>query len=535
VTGSLRIKRVGDDAWHDLPEAGFLPEGFLREAAEYELTFSAPGASTPPALDISDGNITPAELKISQEGATGRWNWRIEHYAGEIEIHVRAGDESSFSTRLDVAPHPYKLGKHLHAELLAEVQEMAEGLPFGLMAGHTPLVEKGGAAPTITQYCLFSAFSPLLAATFARIAARPHRRLHGFRENVALHQVRRCDAQTVVRAARNPHARGALCGRGRSAGGDVRLNVPRMEHTHDTTLNRYVRYLLGCLMAAGQNLADALEAYRSDVGEVESRTRTWAARTRETRRLFQAMTRARFLESVPPRQADPSAMVAAARHPDYARFVKLCRLVLHPAVALGQADDTRMTLRPTYELYEYWCFLRLASMMPEILPDMEWSAVGGTQSPGLFAEIPDGTTLLGHRGDDEVALTFQQTYRYAPKHAPDPFSISTEFRPDFVLSVRRGTEQRLVIFDAKYRASDFSIKEALRDMHVYRDAIRSAPAQSAVDAAFILVPDFGPGMSRFFDVDYRERYRFGGFRLTPGGEHDEALRQAIRQEVQLLE
>jgi len=159
-----------------------------------------------------------------------------------------------------------------------------------------------------------------------------------------------------------------------------------MEHTNDTTLNRYVHYLLGCLMAASENLANALDAYRDD---------------------------------------------------------------------------------------------------------------------------------------DEVALTFQQTYRYAPKNAPDPFSISTEFRPDFVLIVQRGNQQRLVIFDANYRASDFSIKEALRDMHVYRDAIRSSPAQTAVDAAFILVPDFGLGMSRFFDSDYRTRYRFGRFRL--GGEHDEPM------------
>ncbi len=534
MSGSLRIRRIGDEAWHDLSDAGFLPEGFLREAAEYELFFSMPGGSTPPALEMSDGIITPAELTVSPEGCTGRWNWSIDHYAGEVELRARAGDTRPFSALLDVAPHPFKLGKHLHAELLMEVQEMAEGLAFGFTAGHTPLVEEARSAPAIAQYCLFNAFSPLLAATFARIADRPHRRLRGFRENVALHQVRRCDAQTVVRAARSPHARSALNGRGRSTGGDVRLNVHRMENSHDTALNRYVCYLLGCLMAGSQNLADALEVYRCDLPEVESRAHTWGARMRETRRTFLAMGRSHFLENVPPRLADPSAMIAAARHPDYARFVKLCRMVLHPAVALGQADDTTITLRPTYELYEYWCFLRLATMLPELFPNMKWSSFGGTHPTGLLCAIPDGSTVLGCSGDCDISLTFQQTYRHTPNHAPDPFSISTEFRPDFVLSVRRGTEQRLVIFDAKYRSSDFSIKEALRDMHVYRDAIRSEPTRSAVDAAFILVPDFRPGMSRFFDVDYRQKYEFGGFRLTPGGEHDPSLRAEIKREVESI-
>jgi hypothetical protein len=350
-----------------------------------------------------------------------------------------------------------------------------------------------------------------------------------------MHQVRRCDAQTVVCAARNPLARGALGGHGRTAGSNVRLNVPRMEHTHDTTLNRYVHYLLGCLMAAGQNLADALESYRCDVVEVESRAHAWSVRMRETRRMFRVMAQSHFLNSVPPRPADSSALVAAAHHPDYARFVKLCRMVLHPAVALGQTDNSKMTLRPTYELYEYWCFLRLATMLPEIFPGMHWSPFHGTHPTRLLCEIPDGSAVRGCSDQCEIALTFQQTYRYTPNHAPDPFSISTEFRPDFVLSVRRGTDQRLLLFDAKYRASDFSIKEALRDMHVYRDAIRTAPTQSAVDGAFILVPDFGPGMSRFFDSNYRKDYRFGGFRLTPGGEHDETLRKAIREEVKEVE
>jgi hypothetical protein len=532
--GALRIRRIDDNTWHELAESCLLPDGYLREAAEYELFFELPGQDHNLAIEVSDGVIAPLELKSTSDASTGRWRWLIEHYAGIVELCIRDNGNVIITVDLDVAPHPFKLGKTLHAELLTEVQQMSEGLSFGLTAGHSSLEQGSGAVPLAAQYCLFNALMPLVSTSFARIIERPHRRLQGVRQDVPLHQIRRCDAQTVVRAARSPAARAALAGQGRAAS-EVRLNIPRMEHTFDTALNRYVRYLTDCLIASALNLADRLESHKADDEETRSRTCSWAAKLKETRHSLRSRIWSSFLEEIPPRPADASAIVAAARHPDYARFIKLAQLILHPAGTLGKKDDSRMTLRPTYEIYEYWSFLKLASILQKVFPDLKWSSPWEINQESLLFAIPDGSSFVGSGNDIEVTFTFQKNYRYTPKRAPSPYSISTKFRPDFVLEMRRGSNHRRFIFDAKYRSSAFSIKEAFRDMHVYRDAIRIAPERPAFDAVYILVPHFMKGMSRFFNDDYRKHYNFGGFLLKPGGECDSDLENAIRSILNIPE
>ncbi len=527
----LRIKeRTGED-WHDL-ESPALPQGFLREAGQYEIKAVVPRPQADLALRISDGVLAPSTIKISEHETEVRWNWDIDHYAGEIELALSAENTEPFHTRLDVSPHPDKLGRQLHAELLSELQELAEGLAFGLTAGQAPVSSNPALSPLVSCYALFRTYAPLLVSSFSRIAERPHRRLRGFREEVAIHKVRRCDARTVVRASRSVAAHAVLRIRGQAADPCARFDVPRMEHTFDTPLNRYIRHLLGCLTTAAQNLASSLEAYRCDSDEVKQRVGAWAAHLRDILAAISRMEREAFLEDVAPSASDPSALIAISRHPHYARFAKICRLILHPSVLLGAIDEARMTMRPTYEIYEYWCFLKLGTMLREQFPDFAWHSSCGPMAAGLLLSIPDESTLSGSQGDKELTLTFQKNYRHKPSCAPEPFSISTPFRPDFVLSLRQGGCSRLLIFDAKYRSSPFSIKEALRDMHVYRDAIRVSSARSAVDAAFILVPAFDSGMARFFESAYREEYGFGGFRLTPGGDHDEPLINLLKTVVE---
>lgn len=72
-------------------------------------------------------------------------------------------------------------------------------------------------------------------------------------------------------------------------------------------------------------------------------------------------------------------------------------------------------------------------------------------------------------------------------------------------------------------------------MHVYRDAIRTAPDCPAFDSVYIVVPNYDVGMSRFFNDDYRNRYNFGGFRLTPGGEDDTVLEAVIQSLLDMTE
>jgi len=537
VLCDVYLSTVGGGERYCLTDTDSLPPGYLREAGKYEILVSSPGQLEDIEVVLSDGSLVPTELRITADKTFGRWTWEIFHYAGEVELRVRAGGEVLHSTILDVAPHPNKLGREHHAELLEDLQKEAEGLIFGLTAAGLPLCISEAASPPISQFCLYRALLPVIMKTFSAIQDRPHRRLHALREDVALRKVRRCDSQTVVRAARNVFASAVLGGRTLDVTDQATLNVQRLEHTYDTAPNGYVKLLLCSLATKASLLAEKLYAYRHDDPEIRQRAIAWAAQLREYRSRIHTLARAGFLAGVQPAPPDPSAMITIARHPEYARLSKLATLILRPGICLGQSNDTRLTLRATYELYEYWCFFKLASLLQSLLPDLNWCSSVNVHNADLLTELPNRSYVRGQGDGLYVTLTFQRSYGHAPDKAPTPHSISTECRPDFVLSIQNGPARSLVIFDAKYRSSYNSIREALRDMHVYRDAIRCTPDKPAVRAAYILVPSFqrNSGISRFFGREYRERYRFGGFVFTPAGGQDAEIAAAIKKELGSLQ
>ena len=67
-----------------------------------------------------------------------------------------------------------------------------------------------------------------------------------------------------------------------------------------------------------------------------------------------------FLVDVEAAQGDTAAMIAVAKDPIYSRFDRVARRVLWPRLSLGDSLCEKLWLRRTYELYEYWCFFRVA-------------------------------------------------------------------------------------------------------------------------------------------------------------------------------
>lgn len=84
--------------------------------------------------------------------------------------------------------------------------------------------------------------------------------------------------------------------------------------------------------------------------------------------------------------------------------------------------------------------------------------------------------------------------------------------PDVLDRVRRFQ----IILDAKYRTSEESIQEALRDIHVYRDALRHGSSLASARGAFIITPGCKGNASVYFKDSYRKKHNFGGFVFSLG-------------------
>jgi hypothetical protein len=146
---------------------------------------------------------------------------------------------------------------------------------------------------------------------------------------------------------------------------------------------------------------------------------------------------------------------------------------------------------------------------------VEWKNEIDLPTDNLLLKLKAGSSIQGTLVDSTISLTFQKSYG---NRKPDnrPFSISKTCIPDFVLQIETGNDRRIIIFDAKYRSSGTSLQDALDDMHVYRDAIRSDTDTSAIHAAFILTPAHAVNANRYYSEEYRDEFFLGGFDLSPG-------------------
>jgi hypothetical protein len=201
-------------------------------------------------------------------------------------------------------------------------------------------------------------------------------------------------------------------------------------------------------------------------------------------------------------------------------------------VANIEGNFLKVPLSRTYELYELWCFLRLARACAEVT---------GVKAKDLWEETADASglrLLLKGKPLDfgQFVLLFQQSYREVWKTSgPRVGSFSREMIPDIVVELKSsaiGEGVPVIVLDAKYRV-ETAIDDAITSIHLYRDAIVEAEditvgkIKRTIKAAFVITPHI-PGIPVpgnwqddktphvFFREEYRQIFKFGAITMRPG-------------------
>ena len=452
------------------------------------------------------------------------WEWKIDFYAGEIGVDLLAGNQPLWSVVLDVRPHSGKLGRDAYRELIADLCTLADNVIFGATAAQWSVAEMDVRTPPIVRLAMLQAHIRELERSFAAVAMSPSRHLVAEREDRPLDRARRIDARAFRGIVRSPSALAAL---GLIEKVGTRLSErptvdhPRREQTFNTPPNRHVAALLRRMQSHCGNLYAALlklaTAPGNDTG-MQARAQSLGGEADELRLRLSRLSRAGFLENVGAAQADTAAMIAVAKDPAYSRFDRIARRVLWPRLGFGDTFCEKLWLRRTYELYEYWCFFRVADSLAKMWDDFQWRLSVAPEERKLFVDLPDDSYLEGENGDLRIRLTYQRTFRaYHPSYDDGliPYSISGERRPDMVLSVDDGNQTTMIVLDAKYRCSRESIHAALGDMHIYRDSLKVTGRGAKLLGAYILTPAYDPAAAVYFTEQYRQRYHIGGFDLAP--------------------
>ena len=417
-------------------------------------------------------------------------------------------------------PHPGKLGRQAYQELLEDLNRRYEGII--LEAGHGRQLGEApeGQLPPLAKFITMKANMDFLERALRSILSDPRRVLVADRAIKRLNQGRKADQKTVLYITRKPEVLAAIRpgkAHGHKVDPNPYIDLPVRTHTFDTPANRYIVELLIRISKLASELKQALTelAKNRDFNYItKSRLLRWAEESDKFTKRIGLMRSASFLKDIKPSLPGVAAMLALKGHPAYSRFDKLSRRILRPTGNFG-CDNNLFNMRSTWQVYEYWVFYRLAELLREAWPELSWSFSTQMQANGLLFEVPVEYEFKGNNGKLSVSLIYQKTYQaYKDKdniYDETFISISKEFKPDFILTITIEGKEKVLIFDAKYRTSCQSIHEALREIHIYRDALRKRFSLMGTEGAFIITPSCEQEVSIFFTDKYRYKYNFGGY------------------------
>ena len=219
-------------------------------------------------------------------------------------------------------------------------------------------------------------------------------------------------------------------------------------------------------------------------------------------------------------------------------------IMLQKGIELYEGS-TQIGVRPIWELYELWCFLKIRQMVAKIAGLSFANAKEITEDPmpmiEPFTENNQEHTVYYH-GKHEVRLHYQHTYN---RNSGDVHTATTNNRPDIVLTIKKADEFELTyLFDAKYRvsddneftkenqdeinrykAADYPPSDAINQMHRYRDAIyygkkiaeKREHSAKEIIGGYILFPGRGDDQVVKNQYFYKsiETVNIGAFPLLP--------------------
>ena len=450
------------------------------------------------------------------ESDNGDWVWSPGFYAGQVNAELLGPDDRLRATfRLDVSPHPDKLGRDMFQAMLDQIWEFDPSLVLGSEPATLPVGHEAQISDPWLEYARLRTYGNGFVRALSAIARHPLWELIPERAQLPLQQVSRTDRQTVLAALRNSQLVTVLTNGDSSATTMSVLplfDVPVPEETLDGTGNRCVAAIAHAVSRRALRLRQTLQL--TVAREENSDTRTALAVRWPRRRDFldQIVRRLRHLQRVSPladvtrREISAAGLNAVSADPAYSSaYVSGWRILRHGVE--GPPDGERVWISPTWEIYERWCFVQLGKAVRALHPEYDWSISTNHKQKAAVA-------FIGSKGRNaRIELFLQPEFPAGDFGSNNGFqSISGKRKPDIVLTRTDVNEPKWYVLDAKYRTERSYVLEAMASAHVYRDALRWN--QRRPERAVLLVPKAG-GAPWLEQPDFICRHRVG---VCPLGE-----------------
>lgn len=312
-------------------------------------------------------------------------------------------------------------------------------------------------------------------------------------------------------------------------------------HTHNTRENRFVKFTLDRIGKRLTSIVDTIKDKNARAKEADKVADSELAELDGYVSSIRRLANSKLFRNL---RGEPlrSESIVLQKRTGYAQVYKYW-LLLQKGIELFEGANT-IGVRPIWELYELWCFLKMRQMVADILKLHFDNPEEITENPmpmvKPFEDNNQEHTVFYNRADGSKArLHYQHTYKRNDEIA---HTATTENRPDIVLTIIKPNGFELTyLFDAKYRllddnklnkedreelaaanGADTPPADSINQMHRYRDAIyygsdRQTYAAKEIIGGYILFPGRGDNESvrqRFFYKSI-ETVNIGAFPLLP--------------------
>jgi hypothetical protein len=470
------------------------------------------------------------------------WHWDVQDYVGRITIGLERADGAAIWPVQEVVvdPHRHKLTREQFAAMIADIN--AEATIAYSLSPATQQIE-------LSQYrqCLGLAqleyirqqIEPLRRVIEA-IACRPCRILKREDEYVKLAHARAADDRSLDWLVAHPNnlmpvnlanvPAGARDLHRQMAGHlPARIQITRRLVSYDVYENRLLKHFLQRLSAVLRHTQARLAETEQDSAYVDEPIRRLAHRRlselRGYRHTVYNLLGLDFLQEVGPLRRFRPVTQVLRRDPFYARFYTLYRQ-FERAITPFEGAPFRLSLEKTWQLYEYWCFFQIISILRTLVGDeIEFDAGSllHTHADGVSLALPKAKVQITQR----LCVFFQKSYIYYDGKRAGSYSHT--MRPDISIEVYNGDGcvERIILLDPKYRVSSRSINQAMDDLHRYKDAIVGSDGQRLVTTALVLCPDTGRAKPLYSQRDYIRAHSLGAIALRPGEDNCEDILSAL--------
>ena len=328
------------------------------------------------------------------------------------------------------------------------------------------------------------------------IMSQPHHMLETTHQVLPSHKVKKTDGRTIRWIEKHPD-------QAKRVDGNIRIEralAVRKQVSYDTKENRLTKYILF-------STARKLETFKKNYLKLQRKEdQAVIAKIDGMGKEINRRCNTTFLADVEAKEASSGMSLVFSMAPGYRDLYKYYLMLLRGLSITG--DVFNISVKDLALLYEYWCFIKLNSMMKDRYELISQDIVK-VQGNGLFVSLVKGaSSKVKYRNPENGELI---TLSYNPKSAQVP---TVAQKPDNVLSLEKKTVNQAgkkvkyeYVFDAKYRVnpalegSDYyntishtpgPETDDINTMHRYRDAIvyhnGADPYERIMFGAYVLFP-----------------------------------------------